>query len=1444
MQTWLVGRITAFLSDEWGTPVRIGHVSFSPFNRLVLEEVYVEDLDGDTLAYLPVLDAGIRRISFAEQLVHIGDVRLEAPVIGIKRTVNPRGYNLDFLIDYFSGGGGGSKSTWTWSIRSVKLEQARLRYRDLKYADADRGIDWEDLSLSELDLQVDEVHPEASGALSFRITNMSFRERSGFDVTALTGDFSVLPDSMAVQDLNIVTDRSEIQTDIVFRYNGPDDFSEFIDSVRWSGSFIESRVDFRDLAYFAPEVEQVNHAIGFSGRFSGTVSRFKGKDVELRLTDSTYFKGDVSMRGLPDFDETYMEIAVKELAIDPRDVQTLPVYPFDSTQLIRLPQELLNLGSIRFNGRFNGFHHDFVAFGDIRTSAGMISTDLRLNIDPSDRNTRYMGDIRLFGFDAGRVWGLAPDVGTITMNAHVDGTGFELKNITTSVNAEILQVVYMGYPYRNIGLQGKLANRLFAGSLTANDPNLRLEFEGSIDLRQKAPVFDFLLNVEHAGLTELKLIDRPEPAALAMEAEIRLSGSTLDDINGSLHVSELTYQEGDRVIKSSSIMLDAEGDEIRDYSLRSDFLDLDLSGLIVTSELPSAIRSISARYLPALLELESRRQKPQDFTLFARFKNSRAITDLFFPSVTIAPMTELSGKFRTETGDVALQLKSAELIVAGARLEQVRLSSESQGDAFTFNTSVRSVGITDSVRLNAFSMEGYTSRDTAEAMIDFSGLDSSRSDVRFGVLAGFQQDGLTALRVRTEQLLLGGRVWMLDPQNRVLIDTTGMEFHDFVLRSGMQELAFSGFLSAHPESVFSVSFTEFESAQLNPYLSEYGVNIGGVVNGQAAFSGLLTRPAMDADINVRHMRWYGDTLGDADVVCEWDDQRKEIAIEAAVTRGGQQNIELIGAYRFLEPEDKIDFTIELKKTYLNAFAHYLDGIFSGLGGVASGKLVLKGPVSAPDLSGKVYLQKVGFIVDYTRCAYNFSSEVDILEDRFSMKDVVVNDANGNQAKANVIVFHDHLSDFRFDISIDAQKVQVLNTGPDDNSVYYGQGYASGNMSITGPPDYIAMNIGLKSEPGTRIRIPLSNPEEVSQSGFIRFTTPADSLVKVSEALPDLSGVELNMDLEVSSNAQIELIFDSKIGDVIKGSGNGNISLSVSPKEDLRMLGEFTIESGEYLFTMQNIINKNFILDKGGRINWSGDPYDASIDLSAVYRIRTGLYDLFQDSTYRTLVPVDLRLSLKDKLFNPVINFDIKVQNIDPNTENQVKRLINSEEEKYRQAVSLLVFRRFSAPAEIANRSNPTGANVVGVNAYEMLSNQLSNWASQISNQVNVGVNYRPGDAITNEELEVALSTSILNDRVTIDGNVGVANGAQGQGSQNTSNLVGDFNVEVKASKDGRVRLKAFNRSSNNSLINNLNSPYTQGVGVFYREEFDTVGELFRKYFSGNRKEKKGEKGEE
>jgi hypothetical protein len=123
----------------------------------------------------------------------------------------------------------------------------------------------------------------------------------------------------------------------------------------------------------------------------------------------------------------------------------------------------------------------------------------------------------------------------------------------------------------------------------------------------------------------------------------------------------------------------------------------------------------------------------------------------------------------------------------------------------------------------------------------------------------------------------------------------------------------------------------------------------------------------------------------------------------------------------------------------------------------------------------------------------------------------------------------------------------------------------------------------------------------------------------------------------------------------------------------------------------------------------------------------------------------------------------------------------------------------------------------------MLSNQLSNMLSKISNDFDVGVNYRPGDAITKDELEVALSTQLFNDKLSVEGNIG--NNAN---SQNANSLVGDVNIDYKLTEDGKVRLKAFNKSNDNSQTA-INGAYTQGVGIFYREEFNTIGELYKQY---------------
>ena len=161
----------------------------------------------------------------------------------------------------------------------------------------------------------------------------------------------------------------------------------------------------------------------------------------------------------------------------------------------------------------------------------------------------------------------------------------------------------------------------------------------------------------------------------------------------------------------------------------------------------------------------------------------------------------------------------------------------------------------------------------------------------------------------------------------------------------------------------------------------------------------------------------------------------------------------------------------------------------------------------------------------------------------------------------------------------------------------------------------------------------------------------------------------------------------------------------------------------------------------------------------------------------------------------------------------------------KQILSLLVLGQFYTPDYLRGSYEASNPNLVGTTASELFSNQLSNWLSEISNNVDVGVNYRPGNQITDDEIQLALSTQIFNDRVSINGNIG-NNGTQ-VATANNSEIVGDFDLNVKLTNNGKLQLKAYNHSNNNIIYET--SPYTQGIGVTYRENYDTFNELWEKF---------------
>jgi hypothetical protein len=386
--------------------------------------------------------------------------------------------------------------------------------------------------------------------------------------------------------------------------------------------------------------------------------------------------------------------------------------------------------------------------------------------------------------------------------------------------------------------------------------------------------------------------------------------------------------------------------------------------------------------------------------------------------------------------------------------------------------------------------------------------------------------------------------------------------------------------------------------------------------------------------------------------------------------------------------------------------------------------------------------------------------------------------------------------------------------------------------MSGNVENISIDVNANTDKNTHMYIPISSESDISENDYIRFVNKKSYGIKKIVYKPDLSGIQLNINLDVTPDAEVQIMYDSKnYGDIIKAKGSGDIRMEVTTLGDFNMYGNYAIDEGDYLFSLRNLINKKFIIQQGSTIKFNGSPYDGIADINAIYHARTDLLPLFKEenskdsATYSKRIQVDCLLSMKDKILNPTLSFDIDLPNSDDDTKTLVKSAIPTDEDMNKQVFALLIMNSFYTPPNNGNYSSYV-SNGFSNTSTELLSNQLSNWLSQISKKFDIGVNYRPGTQMTSDELQVALGTQLFNDRLSIDGNLGVSGSSQSS-TQKTSNLVGDVNLEYKLTKDGHLRVKGYNKSNTVDLLNS-NAPYTQGVGIIYSREFDALIDLFRR----------------
>ncbi|NJM25884.1 MAG: hypothetical protein HC859_10775 [Bacteroidia bacterium] len=497
------------------------------------------------------------------------------------------------------------------------------------------------------------------------------------------------------------------------------------------------------------------------------------------------------------------------------------------------------------------------------------------------------------------------------------------------------------------------------------------------------------------------------------------------------------------------------------------------------------------------------------------------------------------------------------------------------------------------------------------------------------------------------------------------------------------------------------------------------------------------------------------------------------------------------------------------------------------------------------------------MVNYLRTIYRFTGAVGFTPGSIYFKNMELLDGFKNKATLNGHIAHSNFGNMSINMDAAFRNFQVLNTSAKDNALFYGQGYASGTVNFYGPLSNLRITSQARTEKNTRIYIPIGGTSTVEKKDFINFVNFSDStfqqtLKREAASRIDLTGISFDLNLDVTPDAYCEIIFDIKAGDIIRGRGNGDLKLQLDTKGEFNMFGLIEFTEGWYNFTLYDIINKEFEIQRGSRITWFGDPYAGELNITASYNQLASLGPIIPDPdiansiALRRKYPVQVVLKLDGPMLTPNINFDIKAndlpQNIMVETDagpqpvrldfqfNAFKNKLDEQELK-RQVFSLIVLRRFSPPESF----NTSGSVVSSVS--ELLSNQLSYWLSQVDENLEVDVDVAAMDQETFNTFQLRLSYTFLNGRlrVTRDGTFN----NQYTNQNNLSSIAGDWTVDYLLTADGKLKVKMYNRTNVNPITNSLGSQnaVTTGVSLQLTQSFNEIKDLLKFSRDKNKKQK-------
>ncbi|MCQ2283613.1 MAG: translocation/assembly module TamB domain-containing protein [Bacteroidales bacterium] len=1506
IQTYAVNKITQSISEKWGTELSIKDVHITPTLKLVAHDVCIQDTHHKDMIRVSTVKGRLLSFTIKPLKLKFGNLDLDHADVVLRKYAGEENANISLWAKNIKKEKK-KKGTFLLTARNLRLTDSRFvlindNCRVVFDTKGHPDIDYGYLELADIDWKSEKFIVSANKLvnISTDFKHLAFNQYGGFSMTDCQGQFSICDTALIFDKMNFKTPNSKMDMDLKFAYSDWKKLGDFVDSVRITSTIRPSQLCMKDVAGFAPALKGMDETFMLkASRFDGTVNDFRLIDFYAHWGLGTQINGDLALENITDFSKAHINVQLDSSQVN---IPELAAFHLPHGKVIRLNKTINKFGQTKIKGSFVGSPSVFDASFDFNTALGPVLADLSTFID--NGALQIDGTVSSPNFNLASLTNNHKVLGTTDLFLAVEGdmksaalNKENFKTLQAHISGDISRIYLYGYNLRNTNIEADYQNKLYTCELTSNDKHLDCDISAELDMRDEFPNLRSTISLDHFDAGDIANALAKVDSATAKGFEkivyaaqsnpklkfgfdnltVALRGNNLNNVNGYAGCDNIRiYNDKDSLENERFRLTTINTDIAHKFIFSSNVVNASLETNYDVQDIKDSLQNIAHNFLPTLIAAGKQSKKSkldlaeEDESGYIKVHlntyRTRSVMQLLFPDLILAPNSNLDMTVSSDNKDNIITANIPFFVLRDkVAVYRLNINGNTEGDQalrlHLVSDSAIAILKDSRVAFKSIDAQAQVANDTIlynlNWLNDFNGSEANSST--FSGYADVTNHKDIVLGLRNSGIYLNNNKWEFNNENNIHIQKGAIAVNNLRISDSSSTIQVDGtYNKTHPE-LMTVKINDVDLSVLNPLTAK--IDFGGELSANVNISSRNGKMFLFGKALANRFVCNEERLGNVFLFAVLDTTNK-VSFNGGVFESKEKfNSNILNNYniRDFQKEDNIvakvngnydqkKFTVHTTFDDLNAgfLEPFLSGFSDHFDGKASGKLNFYATPDSSYFDGTVHADDINIGIAPLGMSYIVQNQ-DI---RFNSQGIffdnmLIKDNDGNTAYMNGSVRHKMFKDMKIGLKITTDRVMVLNTPKTPTSVFYGIGYAAGDVYIEGEGNNISFTgPNLTTLEGTKIYLQVSSANSASQSNIIHFKPKetdqnSNEISVISAKNEEKTSLSYDFTFNVTNEADVVLLLES-IGGTMNARADGKFQLTYNDNDNLNLYGSLLLHSGDFRLALYNVVNSKFTLVPGGSILFDGPLENMTVNASAYKSSKTSLSNIVpQEYLSGNGVNVNAYLHLNGPLMqhiDPTFSFEL------PNSSNEVRNLFYTSidtgnvENITKQFVYFMVTNNFM-PNDMFS-SDRAGSGLPGLNLFSnIVNNMLSNMISNKNGSF--GITYNQATETSSAEYGVKAGANLLKDRVTLETSIGYYDDKNTQGF---NNMYGDFSVEYNINKAGTWKLKAYTYvgERDENYIYDAQINYTAGVAVAFKQDFNSTPRRKNKSNPKQRKNKKDE----